>query len=200
MNDCNPPEEVPEATSDASEPFDLQQYMPYLRMLASFRMRKRLRAKIGESDIVQQTMVAAVENRDQFRGETDAEMRAWLRQILARKISHADRDLHRDRRDISREQSIDQALQQSSMRLEQMLGDGGPTPSQYAMRGERVLQLAAAIERLPNDQGDAIRMHHIEGLKLTEIAEILEKSPGAIAGLMHRGMKTLKQIVSPKSL
>ncbi len=98
------------------------QYEPYLRMLARTHARKAYQAKIGASDIVQQAMLQAVQGLDGFRGRTEAEFRGWLRQILAHHICHLDRDLHRDKRDIRREQSMEQKLAQSSMRLRGVAG------------------------------------------------------------------------------
>ncbi len=168
-------------------------YEHYLRMLARTQMRQAYQAKLSVSDIVQQTMTQAVAAIDTFHGTSEAEFRGWLRQILSRQLTHLDRDLHRDKRDIRRECSIEQRLAQSSLRLEAMLSGGTGTPSQHAIACEHVLELAAAIESLPKDQRDAVRMHYLEGFKLSEVASCLDKSTGAVAGLLHRGMKTLRQ-------
>jgi RNA polymerase sigma-70 factor (ECF subfamily) len=156
-------------------------------------MRPAYQAKLSVSDIVQQTMVQAIGAIETFRGQTEAEFRGWLRQILARMLTHLDRDLHRDKRDIRRECSMDQQLTQSSMRLERFLSDHTTTPSHQAMARERVLRISIAIEQLPDPQRDAVRMHYLEGLKLSEVAQRLDKSTGAVAGLLHRGMKSLRQ-------
>ena len=169
---------------DTSDPAIVAHYEPYLRMLAKVQMRRALQAKIGASDIVQQTMLQAVQAIDQFRGTGDAEFRGWLRQILARHLCHLDRDFRRDKRDVRREQSMQQQLAKSSMRLEGLLAGDGPTPSQ---------NVALAIEQLPEAQREAIRLHYIDGLKLSEVAAAMDKSSGAIAGLLHRGMKTLRE-------
>jgi RNA polymerase sigma-70 factor (ECF subfamily) len=178
---------------DVSNPAVVAHYEPYLRMLARTQMRKQYQAKLGASDIVQQTLLQAVQNLDGFRGTTEAEFRGWLRQILARHLCHLDRDLHRDKRDVRREQSMEQRLAQSSIRLQALLAGEGPTPSQNAAMTENVVRLAQAVERLPEAQRDAIRMHYLEGMKLGEVAERLSKSTSAVAGLLHRGMKTLRE-------
>ncbi|QEG42550.1 sigma-70 family RNA polymerase sigma factor [Roseimaritima ulvae] len=174
------------------DPERLFQYEPYLRMLARVKHRQAYQAKVGASDIVQQSLLQAVQAIGDFRGSTEAELRGWLRQILARNIAHLDRDMHRDKRDVRRERSIEERMQKSSMRLEGWLAGGGPTPSQHAAVGEHVVQLAEAIERLPDGQRDAVRMHYLEGLKLSEVASELGKSTSAVAGLLHRGMKSLR--------
>ncbi len=178
---------------DFSDPAVIARYEPYLRMLARSQARRAYQAKIGASDMVQQVMLQAVQGFDNFRGRSEGELRAWLRQILANHLCHLDRDMHRDKRDVSREHSMQQAIDQSSMRLEQFLAGDAGTPSQHVAISEHVLILAAAIERLPETQRDAIRLHYLDGLKLAEVAERMSKSTGAIAGLLHRGMKQLKR-------
>jgi RNA polymerase sigma-70 factor, ECF subfamily len=171
-------------------------YEPYLRMLARTHMRPAYQAKLSVSDIVQQTMTQAVAAIETFRGETEAEFRGWLRQILSRHLTHLDRDFHRDKRDIRRECSIEQKLATSSLRLEGLLAGNIGTPSQHAVACEHVVALAIAIESLPEAQRDAIRLHYLEGLKLSEVASQLDKSTGAIAGLLHRGMKALRDAMA----
>lgn len=178
---------------DVTDPSIVAQYEPYLRMLARTQMRRAYQAKIGASDMVQQAMLQAVQGFDGFRGSTEAELRGWLRQILAHHLCHLDRDMHRDKRDVRREQSMEQKLTQSSMRLEGLLAGEGPTPSQNVAFGENVLKVADAVQRLPESQREAIQLHYLEGMKLSEVAQQLDKSTGAVAGLLHRGMKTLRQ-------
>jgi RNA polymerase sigma-70 factor (ECF subfamily) len=192
-DESDPPSDNENPPIDVTDPAVVARYEPYLRMLARTQMRKAYQAKVGASDMVQQAMLQAVQGLDGFRGTTEAEFRGWLRQILARHLCHLDRDMHRDKRDIRREQSMEQKLAQSSMRLEGLLAGEGPTPSQNVAIGENVLKMAAAVERLPESQAAAIRLHYLEGMKLSEVAERLDKSTGAVAGLLHRGMKTLRE-------
>ena len=190
---ADPEQDAASPPIDVSNPAIVAKYEPYLRMLARTQMRKAYQAKVGASDMVQQAMLQACQGLDGFRGSTEAEFRAWLRQILARHLCHLDRDLHRDKRDIRREQSIEQQLAKSSMKLEGLLAGEGPSPSQNVSFGENVVLLADAIERLPESQREAVRLHYLQGMKLSEVAHKLDKSSGAIAGLLHRGMKTLRQ-------
>lgn len=179
--------------SDLKDPERLQQYEQYLTMLARAQLSPKYRAKVGASDIVQQSMMQAYQAIDDFRGESEGELRAWLRQILARNLIHLDRDLHRDKRNIDRERSMEDRLGKSSLRLEAFLAGDGPTPSQNVAAGERVVQLAQAIEKLPEAQREAVRLHYLEGKKLAEVAEVLDRSSGAVAGLLHRGLKALRE-------
>ncbi|MEZ6092451.1 MAG: sigma-70 family RNA polymerase sigma factor [Pirellulaceae bacterium] len=177
-----------------TDPIDrLQQYKPYLTALARTQLNPRYRAKVGVSDIVQQSLIQAYQAIGDFRGTSDGELRAWLRQILARNLIHVDRDLHRDKRNIDRERSMEERLGKSSMCLEKLLAGSEPTPSQNVAAGERVVQLTAALEKLPDAQREAIRMHYLEGMLLSEVAGQLDRSTGAVAGLLHRGLKALRE-------
>jgi RNA polymerase sigma-70 factor (ECF subfamily) len=189
----NQPEPEENPPIDVSDRGVVARYEPYLRMLARTQLRKAYQAKVGTSDMVQQAMLQAVQGLDGFRGSTEAEFRGWLRQILARHLCHLDRDMHREKRDVRREQSMEQKLAESSMRLEGLLAGDSPTPSQNVAFGENVLRVAEAVEQLPDSQRDAIRLHYLEGLKLSEVADQLDKSTGAVAGLLHRGMQSLRQ-------
>jgi RNA polymerase sigma-70 factor (ECF subfamily) len=180
-------------TIDVSDPAVIARYEPYLRMLARTRLRRAYQGKIGISDLVQQTMMQAVQGFDGFRGSSEGELLAWLRQILAHHLCHLDRDLHRDKRDIRREQSMEQKLAASSMRLQGLLAGDGPSPSQHAALGENLVQVSEAIHRLPETQAEAIRLHYLQDMKLSEVAETMGKSTGAVAGLLHRGMKALRR-------
>jgi len=171
----------------------LERFRPYLRVLARMQLDRQLQAKFDSSDIIQQTMLQAHRALPDHRGENSAQMAAWLRQILARNISHALRDLHRDKRDVRRERSLQNRIDASSARLEAWLAADASSPSQAAQFNEQVLQLAAALDVLPSDQREAIELHYWQGWKLAEIAEHLERSVSAVGGLLHRGLKALRE-------
>jgi RNA polymerase sigma-70 factor (ECF subfamily) len=170
----------------------LERFRPYLRVLARMQLDRQLQAKFDSSDIIQQTMLQAHRALPDHRGENSAQMAAWLRQILARNITHALRDFHRDKRDVRRERSLQNRIDASSARLEAWLSADSSSPSDAAQRNEQVLQLAAALDRLPDDQREAIELHYWHGWKLAQIAEHLGRSVSAVGGLLHRGLKTLR--------
>src|SRR2546421_12928759 len=65
----------------------LESYRNYLRLLARTGLDGGLQDKADPSDVVQETLLKAHQHFGQFRGRTDAELAAWLRQILARNLT-----------------------------------------------------------------------------------------------------------------
>jgi RNA polymerase sigma-70 factor (ECF subfamily) len=171
----------------------LEQYRAYLHLLARLQLDRRLHAKVDASDIVQQTLVQAIRGASEFRGETDAEVAAWLRQILARTLANTLRDLGRKRRDVRRERSIHAAVEQSSACLQSWLAADQSSPSQRAIRSEQAVQLANALANLPEAQREALTLHHLQGWTLDQVAQHLGRTPAAVAGLIKRGLKALRE-------
>src|SRR5262249_25610205 len=106
----------------------LERHQDYLRLLARLQLSPRLRGKLDASDIVQPTRLKAHQRLVQFRGTTDAELAAWLRCILTNTMADALRAFERDRRDITREQSLEAALRDSSASLEALLAPPSSSP------------------------------------------------------------------------
>jgi RNA polymerase sigma-70 factor (ECF subfamily) len=172
---------------------ELERFRSYLRLLARLHLDPRLRGKLDPSDLVQQTFLQAYQAWRQFRGTTEAELAGWLRQILARNLAHATRDLGRARRDVSRERSLEAALEQSSAQLEALLAVEQSSPSQQVERQEQLLRLAGALEQLPEAQREAVVLQYWRGWSLAQIGAHLGRSPEAVAGLLKRGLKQLRQ-------
>jgi RNA polymerase sigma-70 factor (ECF subfamily) len=185
--------EMTPTTGDQKD--DLERFRQYLRLLARLQLDPRLRRKLDPSDIVQQTLLQAHQARDQFQGRTEAERAAWLRQILARTLANAARDLGRGKCDVRRERSLEAAVEESSARLEAWLAAEQPSPSQQAEKNEQLLHLAEALEQLPADQREAIVLHHLRGEPLAGLARQLGRSEGAAAALLHRGLKKLRELL-----
>ena len=173
----------------------LDQYREYLVMLARVQLDPRLREKLDPSDVVQQTLLDAHRRQDQFRGRTDAEKAAWLRQILAHNLVDALRAFGRAKRDVAREHSLEAALEQSSVRLEAWLAAEQSSPSQRVRRHERAVQLADALAKLPQSQREALVLQNWHGWSLAEIGRHMHRSPAAVAGLLKRGLKQLRGLL-----
>jgi RNA polymerase sigma-70 factor (ECF subfamily) len=173
----------------------LEDFRSYLLLLARMQLDPGPKNRIEPSDIVQQTLLEAHAKADQFQGD-DSALAAWLRQALVNNLRDAWRDLRRDKRDIRREQTMANAVAESSARLEGMLVAHQSSPSQRAVRNEELLRLADALTQLPEAQREAIVLHHLQGCSLSETARSLGKTDAAVAGLLHRGLKRLREVMS----
>jgi len=186
-------------TLEETKPKEFFEYRGYLAFLARHHLSNRYSGKVDRSDIVQQTLLNAYAAQAQCQGKKEAEILAWLRQILVHVIAHVTRELHTKKRDINREQSIAADLDASSMRIESFLADKEPSPSQALVRKDRLRIVAAAIESLPDEQRQVVVLRYWEGKSMQEIADLLNKSTSAIAGLRHRAMKELRKILETEA-
>jgi RNA polymerase sigma-70 factor (ECF subfamily) len=169
----------------------LERYRAYLGLLARAQLPGVLRGQLDPSDIVQQTLLQAHRKREQFRGHSEAEYRAWLRTILARHLADAAR--RHGPRPAGREQSLERALEESSQRLDRWLTADESSPSQGLMRQERLLELSEAMARLPEDQRTALELRYLRGLSVVAVCRQMGRSTPSVANLLYRGLKALRE-------
>jgi RNA polymerase sigma-70 factor, ECF subfamily len=172
----------------------LENFRPYLHVIAQRQLDERVQRRLDPSDIVQTTFLEAHRDFQQFQGRDINSFLAWLRNIL--------------RHNVETEHQTHLTAQKRSAKLEVAAtasGDGssaGPlvnrlasessTPSQRMMRDEAAAQLASSMFKLPETQAEAIRLRYLEGQSLRYIAQCMEKTELAVAGLLKRGLKALR--------
>ena len=173
----------------------VERFREYLCLLARAHLPPRHPSKIEASDIVQQTLLEAYEQQGDFRGQSDGELAAWLKQMLVHNLSDALRGGQRAKRDVRRERSLEMAIEDSFCRAEGWLAAHEASPSQQAIRIEQLLHLAEGLARLPDEQRDAVVLRHLQGWSLAQLAAHLQRSEAAIAGLLRRGLKKLRELM-----
>jgi RNA polymerase sigma-70 factor (ECF subfamily) len=164
-----------------------------LHRRAARQLEGRIAVRVDASDVIQQTFLEAHRSFHQFAGRNLRELAAWLQGMLDHKVAGAIRD-HAilQKRTVRRERSLDDS-QGEGVPLKQALDAGLSTPSQKAIRGEEADRLAQALAAIPEDQREAVRLRHLEGWALADIARHLGRSPAATAGLIKRGMQALRR-------
>jgi RNA polymerase sigma-70 factor (ECF subfamily) len=164
----------------------LDHFRPLLCEQARRRITGKLRARVDESDIAQQSCLSALRNFDRFRGNELAEFAAWLQRIHDQNVRDAVRD-HAvyEKRAVSKETGDAEAVQAAPAETS--------SPSRQAMRAEGTASIARALETLPEHQREAVRLRHLEGCSLAEIARRLGRTEAATAGLLKRGLAKLRE-------
>lgn len=172
----------------------LQRYRNYLTLLATTQMADRLRPRLGPSDVVQETMLRAYRNFPRFRGQSEAELLAWLRRILASSLARfVEHNLLAAKRDARREVSIDQATpDRSALDLAALLQGRGQTPSVIAQQGECAVGLAEHLARLSPPYREILVLRHFQGLSFEEASARMNRSLGATRMLWLRAIEKLR--------
>jgi hypothetical protein len=149
---------------------------------------RRLRGKLDSSDIVQQALLQAHQSRDQFQGQTEAERIAWLRQILVRCLANALRDFTRDKRDIARERSVEEALNESSARVADWLAAEQSSPRSSGKRRGNAPPGRSTVAAARAQQALVLQHRRAD---VAQIGERLGRSPAASPG-SSSGLKQLR--------
>lgn len=179
----------------------LQLYRNYLTILATTQLDRKLRRRVNPSDLVQDTMLAAHTDFTAFRGCSERELLAWLRQILINCLHHViETHLKAKMRDMRREISVEQVgatLDRSACNFTQMLADRGPSPSAPMQQRERAVALADQLSRLSPQYRDVIVLRNLQGLSFEEVADRMDRKPGTVRMLWLRAIEKFKQIYRP---
>src|SRR5947207_730613 len=119
------------------------------RLLALIRLRlgPTLRAQLESRDILQATLVKAIEHFDGFAGDEGASLMAWLARIAANEI--------RDRADFHRRERRDAGLTTALDEAHSTLAADVRSQTSRIALGERMGRLERALETLPSEQPEA---------------------------------------------
>jgi RNA polymerase sigma-70 factor (ECF subfamily) len=171
---------------------DLKAYRSYLLVLARLQVYPRLAARLDASDLVQQALLRAHQGLDQFQGGPE-QIKAWLRQILARTVANAIRHQCQACRDVRLERALQADVDASSRRLDDWLAAEQTSPSEVCQREEQLRALAAALESLPEEQRTVLVLKHCQGQTVDQVAQQLGRTPASVAGLLRRAMQALRE-------
>src|SRR5262249_15792073 len=139
------------------------------------------------ADLVQETFLKAYRDFADFRGASEAELVAWLRQILAWTLANLVRHYCGTKgRDIRLERELSAELDQSSQALDGGLVAPQSSPSQQAARREQAVLLADALEQLPETYREVLILRHLEGLPFADVAQRMGRSLDSVKNLWTR--------------
>jgi len=164
---------------------------PFLLKIANDELDSGLRVKTAASDLVQTALFKAQQAFAKFLGDSDEELRAWLRHILRNSlIDEARRYRETAARDLGKELSLD-AEQGVSLRRELQAGLKTPLDDLVGLEKKAALELCLA--RLPEEYRRAIQMRHVDEKSFAEIGAALGKSAEAARKIWFRALARLRQ-------
>ena len=169
---------------------DLERRRPILISLAEALLSPGFRGHVDASDLVQQTLMEAHGNIQELCKLDEAPLLTWLNSALRHNVLDAIRHLRTAKKNVARNVHVGD-LQNSFVRLEQLLVAHDTSPSQVLQRNEEISRMLAALQTLPFNQRMAVILKHLRGHTLKEVSEMLEVSESAVAGLLHRGRQQL---------
>jgi RNA polymerase sigma-70 factor, ECF subfamily len=165
-------------------------YRAYLRIVVESQLDPRLRAKADLSGVVQLTLWEA-HRSPEIERIAPGERLAWLRRVLANNLADEVRKYRSEKRDPRRELPQLAAADDSFDQLAGLVADVS-SPSAPLRRDEQAVRLAQALDRLPPAQREALVLQHWHRWDLATIAEHLGRTKMAVAGLLKRGLRQLR--------
>lgn len=150
------------------------------RRLRSF-VRKRLADENAAEDIVQQTFLGAYRSWGSFRGESAPE--TWLFGIAMNLIRDLTSRSPASRVKFAPEEEVEE---EAIPELD---------PLHICMRSEFSQKLKQAVENLPKDMADTLRLVVEEGLSYQQAAEVLNVPIGTVRSRLSRTRAALKNLI-----
>jgi len=163
-----------------------QKLNSYLLLVANRQLGDDIKAKLGASDIVQQSLLDARENIANFQGTSEAEFRGWLRKLLVHNLVDGTRRYRNTLcRDIQRERGLDEVLHEATPTIDQ-------TPSWHLCKCETDAELEREMAKLPERQQAILTAHHRDEKTFVEIAAELELTAPTVRKIWSQAIKTLR--------
>ena len=164
----------------------LESCFPYLLAVAKRELCAALRSRLDPLDVVQDTLLKAWQHFPQFRGETEADFLAWLRQILRNNLANERREhLQSAMRNIQREVHLVEAAAMPRP-------DDSDRPTRTLDRWEA---LEMALRRLPEHYRQVLSLHTQEDMTFAQVGERLHCSAEAARKLWRRAAKKLARLM-----
>jgi RNA polymerase sigma-70 factor, ECF subfamily len=162
----------------------------YLLLVANRELDADVRSKGGASDLVQETFLHGHRNFRRFKGDTEAELLAWLRRILLNNLANFNRRYRQtEKRKVGSERSLDSSGRGDKGQT--VLASFAPPPSWHVVAREEADALEEAIARLPADYARIIHLMHRENRSFAEAAQAMNRSPDAVRRLWGRAVELL---------
>jgi RNA polymerase sigma-70 factor (ECF subfamily) len=185
-------------SDDADHGHLMEGLRQYLLMMAKQVIGPELQAKVGPSDLVQDTFLEAQRHAGGFQGRSEPEIRAWLRRILECRLANVRRSyLGTEKRAVAREVPLESVGSQSGLAAA-IVASRAPSPSTHAVQNERAEALKRAMRRLPEHYRQAVAWRQEDGLSWEEIGQKMSCTAEAARKFWSRAIVQLKREVGDR--
>ncbi len=168
---------------------------------AASRLPVSARDVIDPEDIVQQTFAEAFRCVSRFRQQEGASFLSWLTGIAENKIMDTVKGLQREKRGGNRQRVRHITTESRSVAdLVELLSAGSHTPSRSVAGHEAVGAIQNAIEELPEEYRRAVQLRLLECKSLEETAQLMNRGPRAVQGLIDRAKKKMRAALGRLSM
>lgn len=172
-----------------------------LARLVARKIPASLQSRLDVEDVLQ-AYADAFRDIGKFQPRSDRAFYRWLETIVEHRLLDMVRGLKAKKRGGDRKQIEKKSAAETSTvaDLFDVLAVKMPTPSMFAARDEGVQALQVQLAGLPDDYREAVRLHHLEGHDLEEVARMMDRPPDAVRGILYRARKKLRDGMGRSSL
>ncbi len=172
-------------------------YRERLGRIVSFRLDYRLAGRISESDVLQETYLAAVKRLEQFSREQEMSPFLWLRLLVNQQLTDLQRRHIAGKRDVRKEVSLHAQAPgaQTSVALAAQLVGKATGASAMVRQAERIERLEAVLNTMDDIDREVIALRHFEELTNVEAAKVLSLEPSAASKRYVRAMSRLAALM-----
>lgn len=174
-------------------------YRERLRRIVQFRIDYRLAGRVADSDVLQETFIAAVKRLEHFGKQTEMPAFLWLRLLVGQQLV----DLHRqhlqaEMRDVRKEVALPQpgASPHTSMAIAAQLAGKLTAASEVVARAERIEKLEQTLNQMDATDREVIALRHFEELSNIETAKVLGIEAAAASKRYIRAMARLAELLA----
>jgi RNA polymerase sigma-70 factor (ECF subfamily) len=174
-------------------------YRDRLRRMVQFRLDRRLQGRVDASDILQEAFLEAWQRFAEYRRNPPAPIFLWLRFLVGeRLVTLHRRHLGAHGRDAEREVSLYSGPlpAANSVALAAQLVGHLTSPSDAAVRAERVLRVQEALNDMEAIDREVLALRHFERLSRAETAQALGIAEAAASKRYVRALQRLKELLS----
>jgi RNA polymerase sigma-70 factor, ECF subfamily len=176
-----------------------QRHRERLLRMVEIRLDRRLQARIDASDVVQDAYVDVMGRLPEYLQNPKLPLFLWLRLVVGDRVMKLHREhLGAQMRDVNREVSLYRGAlpAASSAALAAQLLGKHTSPTQAAVRAERMLRVQQALNSLDPIDREILSLRHFEELSRSEAAQALGIEEAAAAKRYVRALKRLKTILA----